>query len=147
VRIDMDTRRRLGRARDLLAAADDAEALRIAEVARRVGVSPFHFIRVFEAAFGVTPHQYRIGARIDRARRLLAEGSSVTDACMAVGFSSLGSFSAMFAHRVGEPPSSYRRRVRASVQVPADLRRIFMPSCFSLMGLLPADAFRKIREA
>jgi hypothetical protein len=66
---------------------------------------------------------------------------------MAVGFSSLGSFSAMFAHRVGEPPSSYRRRVRASVQVPADLRRIFMPSCFSLMGLLPADAFRKIREA
>src|SRR5687767_45232 len=117
----MDTRRRLGRARDLLAAAADAEALRIGEIARRVGVSPFHFIRVFEAAFGVTPHQYRIDARLERARRLLAEGSSVTDACMAVGFSSLGSFSATFARRIGEPPSSYRRRVRTSVQVPADL--------------------------
>ena len=64
------------------------------KVAREAAISPFHFIRQFEAVFGVTPHQYRIGRRIERAKHLLAAGQhSVTDVCMEVGFSSLGSFS------------------------------------------------------
>ena len=95
-------------------------------------ISPFHFIRQFEAVFGVTPHQYRIDARLDAAKRLLAAGQhSVTDVCMEVGFSSLGSFSALFTRRVGEAPSAYRQRVRAK----ADLT----PGCLSLMGRLPSS--------
>jgi hypothetical protein len=66
---------------------------------------------------------------------------------MEVGFSSLGSFSALFARRVGEPPSSYRRRLSVQVQVPVDLVRVLTPGCFSLMGLLPPGAFRNFREA
>jgi len=69
-------------------------------------MSPFHFIRQFEAVFGATPHQFRIQTRLDRAKQLLALSDySVTDVCLEVGFSSLGSFSDLFARRVGAPPS------------------------------------------
>lgn len=143
--------RRLCRARDLLREPSDPPRS-IAEVAREVGSSPFHFIRQFEAVFGVTPHQFRIQARLDAAKHLLAAGRySVTDTCMEVGFSSLGSFSALFARRVGEVPSAYRRRVQsmspASGIAPAELT----PGCLSLMGQLPPSAFtsprRNFREA
>ena len=145
MRLDDDTRRRLSLARDIL--QDEKTLLPIATVARRAGVSPYHFIRLFEAAFGTTPHRYRTGVRLEHARRLLAGGVPVTEVCMEVGFSSLGSFSSLFTRSVGEAPSRYQRRVRASIQVPADLVRRFAPSCLGLMGMLPADAFRNFREA
>ena len=122
--------RRLCQARDRLCDLS-GPPLSIADVAREVQISPFHFIRQFEAVFGVTPHQYRIHARLDAAKRLLATGhQSVTDVCMEVGFSSLGSFSTLFARRIGEAPSAYRRRVRSM----GDLA----PGCLSLMGRLPS---------
>lgn len=145
MRLDGDTRRTLCRARDRLELYE--ASLSVAEIAREAGISRFHFIRLFEAAFGVTPHQYRIRTRIAGARRLLARGQSVTDVCMAVGFSSVGSFSASFARRVGQSPSLYQRRVRALVQVPADLDRVFYPGCFTLLGRLPPDALRTFGEA
>lgn len=143
--------RRLCLARDLL--QEQREPPRtIEEVAREVQISPFHFIRQFEAVFGVTPHQFRIQRRLDLARQLLAAGNhSVTDVCMEVGFSSLGSFSTLFSRRVGEPPSAYRRRVRSLVQVPGIVRVDLTPGCLTLMGRLPASAFsgpvRSFREA
>jgi len=126
--------RRLCRARDLLQQLDEP-APTIEELAREVNISPFHFIRQFEAVFGVTPHQYRIQVRLDRARRLLAASpQSVTDVCMEVGFSSLGSFSTLFKHRFGETPSAFRRRVRT-----ADLS----PGCLTLMGGLRNRSFQE----
>jgi AraC-like DNA-binding protein len=141
----------LCRARDLLRELSEP-APSIADLAREVEISPFHFIRQFEAVFGVTPHQFRIQARLDAAKHLLALGHhSVTDVCMEVGFSSLGSFSALFARRVGESPSVYRRRVRAMVHVPGTIPRDLVPGCLTLMGRLPASAFanslRNFREA
>ena len=101
-----DTFLRLCRARDLLREVPDSP-LTVEAVARESGMSPFHFIRQFTALFGTTPHQFRIQARIDRAKYLLALGDdSVTDICMDVGCSSLGSFSHLFATRVGVPPSA-----------------------------------------
>ena len=133
--------RRLCRARERLQELHDPSPS-IEEIARDLGVSPFHFIRQFEAVFGVTPHQFRIQSRLSRARHLLALGRlSVTDVCMAVGFSSLGSFSALFRHRVGETPSGYRRRARAMVQVPGSVPRALVPGCLSLMAHLPPDVF------
>lgn len=137
--------RKLCEARDRLRdVADEGDT--IEAIAARVGISPFHFIRQFEAVFGVTPHQYRIEARLALARDLLADdGASVTDVCMAVGFSSLGSFSAMFTRRVGETPSAFRRRMR---HAPADNPASAVsrhPGCLSLIAALPAD--RSFREA
>jgi hypothetical protein len=76
---------------------------------------------------------------------------SVTDVCMEVGFSSLGSFSSLFTERIGETPSAYRRRVRAMVQVPGTVPAALMPGCLLLMGRLSPSAFanavRNFREA
>jgi AraC-like DNA-binding protein len=126
--------RRLCQARERLQQLDES-APTIADLARHLGISPFHFIRQFEAVFGVTPHQYRIQVRLDRAKELLASGAmSVADVCMAVGFSSLGSFSTLFTRRFGETPRAYRRRVR-----PADQA----PGCLTLMSHFPDRSFRE----
>src|ERR1700731_2821300 len=107
--------RRLCQARDLLSEVHECP-LSIEDVAREVGISPFHFIRQFEAVFGSTPHQFRIQWRLERAKHLLAAGRySVTEVCLEVGFTSLGSFSDLFTRRVGETPSAYRRRMGAMV--------------------------------
>jgi AraC-like DNA-binding protein len=141
-----DALRRLCHARDLLREVRE-DRLSIEAVAREIQVSPFHFIRQFEAVFGETPHQFRIQSRLDLAKRLLAGGDSVTDVCLEVGFSSLGSFSQLFARRVGVPPSAYQRRVRPLVQVPGIVPHPLFPGCFSLIAFLPAEAFRSFREA
>lgn len=139
--------RRLCQARDLLLMEHDP-ALSVEDVARAVGISPSHFTRQFTAVFGLTPHQLRIQSRLERARHLLAAGQhSVTEVCMEVGFSSLGSFSTLFTRRVGETPSAYQRRMRVLVQVPGTLPQELIPGCFSLMRFLPLSAFRSFREA
>lgn len=143
--------RRLCRARDLLREVREPSPS-IADLAREVQISPFHFIRQFEAVFGTTPHQFRIQTRLDLAKHLLAIGQhSVTEVCLEVGFTSLGSFSTLFTRRLGEAPSVYQRRVRSSAQVPGVLPAELTPGCFSLIGHLPAKAFgrpvRSFREA
>jgi AraC-like DNA-binding protein len=139
--------KRLSLARDLLSEVHESE-LSIERIAREIGISPFHLIRRFETAFGVTPHQFRIQARLERAKQLLASGSwSVTDACMEVGFSSVGSFSTLFTRRVGEAPSAYQRRMRRLVQVPGLPPPALAPGCLTLIEFLPRSAFRNFREA
>jgi AraC-like DNA-binding protein len=134
--------RRLCRARDLLREMRECPPS-IEELAREVRISPYHFIRQFEAVFGVTPHQFRIQSRLDLAKELLARGEhSVTDVCMEVGFSSLGSFTTLFTRRVGEAPSTYRRRVRTIIAVPGRRLTHLTPGCLSLMSYLPSTAFR-----
>ena len=123
------------RARRRLLGLDDVEPPTVAALAREAGLSNGHFIGLFAAMFGETPHQARTRARLERAKVLLAaDHASVTDVCMTLGFSSLGSFSAMFARRVGTTPSAYRRHVRTLVQVPADITRVLTPGCLGLMG-------------
>ena len=129
-----DTFARLCRARDRLRDVHE-HPLTIDDVAREAAMSPFHFIRRFNALFGDTPHQFRIQARLDRAKELLALGNhSVTDICLDVGFSSLGSFSDLFARRIGMPPSAYRRRARSMVVVPGVVPKELFPGCLNLMG-------------
>ena len=138
---------RLCRARDLLVEIRE-HPLSIKDVAREVRISPFHFIRQFEALFGLTPHQFRMQSRLDQAKHLLAKGQlSVTEVGMEVGLSSLGSFSDLFARRVGATPSDYQRRARVLVQIPGSFQRVLYPGCLSLLGCLPPSAFRNFREA
>ncbi|MEM6995208.1 MAG: AraC family transcriptional regulator [Myxococcota bacterium] len=102
----------------------DAPSVR--EVAAEASLSTGLFIRQFAALFGETPHQMRIRVRLESAKQLLASGEcSVTEACFEVGFSSLGSFSALFRRRVGLTPSEYRERFAGH-----DLQ----PGCLTLMG-------------
>jgi AraC-like DNA-binding protein len=100
----------LRRARDLID-RDYAEPLDVPALARSALMSPSHFARQFRAAYGETPYSYLMTRRIERAKALLRRGDlSVTEVCLAVGCTSLGSFSTRFTELVGESPSAYRAR-------------------------------------
>ncbi|WP_314507226.1 helix-turn-helix transcriptional regulator [uncultured Microbacterium sp.] len=119
----------LRRARDLID-RDYAQPLDVPTMAAKALMSPAHFSRQFRAAYGETPYSYLMTRRIERAMALLRAGTTVTDACMAVGCTSLGSFSSRFAEVVGETASAYRAREHSAVEA--------MPSCVAKAHTRPA---------
>lgn len=105
----------LRRARDLMD-REYARPLDVPAMARAALMSPAHFSRQFRAAYGETPYGYLMTRRIERAKALLRLGTlSVTEVCVEVGCTSLGSFSARFTALVGETPSAYRARTHDSL--------------------------------
>ena len=103
-----DLNRRLLRARDAMDRAY-AEPLDVPAVAAVAHISPAHFSRTFRQVFGETPHRYLQRRRVERSMFLLRETErSITDVCLDVGFTSLGTFSRTFTRIVGETPSAYR---------------------------------------
>src|SRR3954453_13873154 len=126
---------RLRRARDLMD-RDYARPLDVPALAREALMSPGHFSRSFRSAFGETPYAYLMTRRIERAKALLRRGDlSVTEVCVAVGCSSLGSFSSRFTELVGESPTAYRNRDHGAGRV--------VPACVSKARSRPS----RIREA
>jgi AraC-like DNA-binding protein len=116
---DLDELRRLRRARDRID-REYAEPLDVPALARTALMSTAHFSRRFREAYGETPYAYLMTRRVERAQALLRRGDiSVTDACTAVGCTSLGSFSARFTQLVGETPSAYRARSHDALQLVA----------------------------
>ncbi|MFJ8959991.1 helix-turn-helix transcriptional regulator [Lentzea sp. NPDC102401] len=124
----------LRRARDLMD-REYARPLDVPAMARAALMSPSHFARQFRAAYGETPYGYLMTRRIERAKALLRLGTlSVTEVCVEVGCTSLGSFSARFTELVGETPSAYRARAHDSLAA--------VPGCH-LMGLTRPSRFRE----
>ncbi|MGV9307636.1 helix-turn-helix transcriptional regulator [Nonomuraea sp. NPDC003727] len=121
----------LRRARDL-ADRRYAEPLDLDALAGAAGCSRFHFARSFKQAYGETPARYLTSRRIERAKDLLrATNLDVTEICVLVGFSSLGSFSSRFTAMVGRSPSAFREEsVRQGGPPP-------IPGCFVLMCTRP----------
>lgn len=129
----------LRRARDLID-REYARPLDVPTMARHALMSPAHFSRQFRAAYGETPYSYLMTRRIERAMALLRTGTSVTDACMAVGCTSLGSFSSRFTEILGETPSAYAAHEHGAVTA--------MPACVAKVRTRPTrDAPSRIREA
>ena len=115
--------RHLLRARDL-ADRRYAEPLDVAELARAARLSPAHFSREFQRAFGETPHRYLLTRRMERAAALLrTTDHTVADICMTVGLRSVGSFTTSFRRMFGLSPTAYR----ATHPPAADRARI--PTC------------------
>jgi AraC-like DNA-binding protein len=124
-----ESNRGLLRARDAMDRSY-AEPLDVRTLARIAHVSEAHFIRGFRATFGETPHRYLQRRRVERAMFLLrATDRSVTEICMAVGFTSLGTFSRTFREIVGESPTKHRRRGPVG---PA-------PTCFAMAWMRPSS--------
>jgi AraC-like DNA-binding protein len=121
--------RRLLRARDAMDRTY-AQPLDIPTLARIAHVSEAHFIRTFRATFGEPPHRYLQRRRVERAMFLLrATDTSVTEICLDVGFTSLGTFSRTFRAIVGEPPTEYRRHGTAPP----------VPTCFTMAWSRPSS--------
>lgn len=114
---------------------DWLEAPPVAALARQAGLSEKHFRRLFEQTYGATPGRFLAQVRLRRAKELLARGASVTEACVGVGFSSVGSFSSKFIRETGRSPRSFQRELRALGSVPARLVALFIPLCFQTLHL------------
>ncbi len=72
-------------------------------------VSKYHLLRLFKKHYGLTPRQYLIDKRIEKSKKCLKKGMSVTETCFAVGFESLGSFSTLFKSKTRKSPSEYQK--------------------------------------
>lgn len=129
--------RHLLRARDAMDRSY-AEPLDVPAIATVAHLSEAHFIRSFRAAFGETPHRYLQRRRVERAMFLLRETDrSVTDICLDVGFTSLGTFSRTFRDIVGESPSVYRAANGPWVA----------PNCIQMAVARPSDAYLRLLAA
>ncbi|MFJ6569594.1 helix-turn-helix transcriptional regulator [Streptomyces sp. NPDC091292] len=118
----------LRRARDLVD-REYARPLDVPTMARQAHMSPGHFSRAFRAAYGETPYNYLMTRRVERAMALLRGGMTVTEACMEVGCTSLGSFSSRFTELVGMTPSAYRAQEHPAVRA--------MPPCVAQVRTRP----------
>jgi AraC-like DNA-binding protein len=110
---------RVDRARSLMD-AHFHQPLSLTRLSRDVGMSPFHFARVFRELAGVPPHRYLTAVRLTHAARQLREGASVTDTCLAVGFGSLSHFVTAFRRRYGASPSNWMKANNAKSQTRVD---------------------------
>ncbi len=121
----------LRRARDLMD-RHFAEMLDLDAMAREAGFSRYHFARTFRAAFGEPPGTYLTRRRVERAKDLLRSANlTVTEVCLLVGFTSLGSFSSRFTELVGMAPTAYRRAHAARGGPPP------IPGCFLMAWSRP----------
>ncbi|GAC1323114.1 MAG: helix-turn-helix transcriptional regulator [Mycobacteriales bacterium] len=118
----------LRRARDFID-RNYSDPIDLPAIARAALMSPAHFSRKFRTAYGETPYSYLMTRRMERAKAFLRQGWSVTDTCIAVGATSLGSFSSRFTEIVGETPSQYRARDHHTAEV--------IPSCVSKVATRP----------
>jgi AraC-like DNA-binding protein len=126
-----DVNRRLLRARDRMD-REYAAPLDVSSLATTAYMAQSHFSREFRRVFGETPYRYLQRRRVERAMFLLRHtDDSVTDICMAVGFSSLGTFSRTFSGVVGCSPSRYRSGVTSEEHV--------APTSFSMRWNRPSS--------
>jgi AraC-like DNA-binding protein len=87
-------------------------------LARRCGLSAYHFLRVFAAALGVTPHQYLVRSRLRHAARRLVEGDQpITEVALDCGFADLSNFVRSFRRAAGTSPRGFRRAAQADRKI------------------------------
>ena len=129
----------LRRARDLMD-REYSRPLDVAALARAALMSTAHFSRRFRAAYGETPYAYLMTRRIERAKALLRRGDmTVTEVCLSVGCTSLGSFSARFTELVGQTPTAYRARDHTPLET--------VPGCIAKDLTRPSRNSSRIEEA
>lgn len=142
---ELDELRRLRRARDQMDREFD-KPLDVPALARTAMMSTAHFSRRFREAYSETPYSYLMTRRIERAKALLRRGDlTVTDVCFAVGWGSLGSFSARFTELVGESPSAYRARDHDELRIvsPCQLMVLTRPRKTGGPGGTEASSFEE----
>jgi AraC-like DNA-binding protein len=93
--------------------AHAVEPVSLAALARAVGMSPFHLVRVFHRAVGVPPHVYLESVRVRHAQELIASGTPLAEVAYAVGYSSQSHFTTRFRRIIGVTPGRYRADIRA----------------------------------
>jgi len=86
--------------------------LRLDDLAQVAGMSRFHFARLFRSEMGISPHQYLIGQRLEKAKALLRlDAGTVGEVAIETGFANATSFARAFRHHVGVSPQEWKRQI------------------------------------
>jgi AraC family transcriptional regulator len=89
-----------------------AQPITLADLAALVPMDPYHFLKAFRQAIGITPHQYLLARRMERAQALLKDSTMpITDVAFQVGFRTPSHFTWHFRRQTGVTPTAYRRAV------------------------------------
>ena len=111
--------------------ANYAIAINLDSIADEATFSKFHFMRLFKKTYGKTPHQYLTTVRIEKAKQLLQVNSPVADACYAVGFDSITSFTSLFKKQTGQTPSAFQLQ-QAARKADIETKPLkYIPNCFA----------------
>jgi AraC-like DNA-binding protein len=108
-----------------------SEQINLETIQSEACFSKFHFIRLFKKIYRVTPHQYLISVRIEKAKVLLRQNVSISQVCINVGFQSFSSFAILFKKQSGVPPSIYQRHYLQHFQSIVQRPLYFIPGCFA----------------
>ncbi|QLE85071.1 helix-turn-helix transcriptional regulator [Shewanella sp. Scap07] len=92
------------------------EKLALNDLANSAYMSRFHYVRKFQQVYGLTPKNYLRDLRIEKAKQLIVQGYPVTEVCLAVGYESLPTFSAVFKKCTGFSPSQYQRLHKSNLE-------------------------------
>src|SRR5450432_4128080 len=107
------------------------EPINLNDIADEAYFSKFHFIRSFKKIYLLTPHQYLMGVRLEKAKILLQSSVSISNTCYACGFESIPSFTTLFKKTTGFTPSKYRQ---LQLELKADRQSKpfkYIPGCFA----------------
>jgi AraC-like DNA-binding protein len=115
-----DERQSVIRTRDYLDAHFNQDVT-LAQLARVAGLSPFHLLRTFRRALGMTPHAYVTQMRVTRARHLLRAGLPITQVALETGFNDQSHLTRRFKKIVGVTPGQYRLHSKNRQDNPAGL--------------------------
>ncbi|MFH1914991.1 MAG: AraC family transcriptional regulator [Pseudomonadota bacterium] len=103
--------RAVARAREVIREEYGAD-LSLTALAREAGLSPWHLVRVFERATGVTPHAYLTQVRVDSARQRLAGVDRIADIACECGFADQAHLTRLFKRQTGMTPGNFRKNLR-----------------------------------
>ena len=82
--------------------------LSLTDISNMIGMSKYHFLRLFRSQFGMTPHQYIVNSKVDAARLKLEQGVMLNDVVFDFGFSDLSHFNRRFKPIYGMTPKQYQ---------------------------------------
>ncbi|WDD99937.1 helix-turn-helix transcriptional regulator [Thalassomonas actiniarum] len=86
-----------------------SDRVELNDLAKAAFMSRFHYVRMFQRVYGLTPRAYLRDLRISKAKSLIRRGLSVTQVCFDIGYESVSTFSSVFKKCTGYTPREYRR--------------------------------------
>lgn len=91
--------------------SDPGHDFTLEELAMMCDCTPFHLIRFFKKATGLSPHAYLVQLRLEQAKYLLGQGQQIVDVALDLGFSDQSHLTRAFKTRFGLPPGTYQRQI------------------------------------